>query len=106
MPLLGLLLLLPSTGCNQLNFPPPSQAQNASATPAQLKVVATFLPMYWFTKAVARDLAKVEVLVPPGTEVHEYQATPANVQAIAQADVLVKNGLGLEEFLEGTVKNA
>ena len=55
---------------------------------------------------MAGDLAKVEILVPPGTEVHEYQATPANVQAIAQANVLVKNGLGLEEFLEATVKNA
>ena len=99
-----LLLLLSATGCNQSNSPP--QAQNASLQSQPLKVVATFLPTYWFTKAVAGDLAKIEVLVPPGTEVHEYQATPANVQAIAQADVLVKNGLGLEEFLERTVKNA
>ncbi len=45
-------------------------------------------------------------LVPPGTEVHEYQATPQNVKAIATANVLVKNGLGLEEFLENTIKNA
>lgn len=62
--------------------------------------------MYWFTKAVAGESAKVEILVPPGTEVHEYQATPANVSAIATANVLVKNGLGLEEFLDDTVKNA
>jgi zinc/manganese transport system substrate-binding protein len=105
MPLL-VLLLLPANGCNQSNSPPQSQTQDASAQSQQLKVVATFLPMYWFTKAVAGDLARVEVLIPPGTEVHEYQATPKNVQAIAQADVLVKNGLGLEEFLESTVKNA
>lgn len=105
MPLL-LLLLSATTACNQSNSPPQSQAQDAAAQSQQLKVVATFLPMYWFTKAVAGDLAKVEVLIPPGTEVHEYQATPGNVQAIAQADVLVKNGLGMEEFLEGTLKNA
>lgn len=105
MPLLLLLLLLPATGCNQSNSPPQSQAQDASAQSQQLKVVTTFLPMYWFTKAVTGDLAQVEILIPPGTEVHEYQATPANVQAIATANVLVKNGLGLEEFLEGTVKN-
>jgi zinc/manganese transport system substrate-binding protein len=58
--------------------------------------VATFLPIYWFTRAVAGEGAQVEILVPPGTEVHEYQATPANVQAIATANVLVKNGLGIE----------
>lgn len=70
------------------------------------KIVTTFLPMYWFTRAVAGDAAEVEVLVPPGTEVHEYQATLENVKAIASADILVENGLGLEEFLEGTIKNA
>lgn len=106
MPLLLLLLLLPATGCNQSNSPSQAQAQDASAQSQQLKVVTTFLPMYWFTKAVTGDLAQVEILIPPGTEVHEYQATPANVQAIATANVLVKNGLGLEEFLAGTVKNA
>lgn len=106
VPLLALLLMLSATGCNKSNSTPPSQAQQALPQSKQLKVVATFLPMYWFTKAVAGESAKVEILVPPGTEVHEYQATPANVSAIAQANVLVKNGLGLEEFLSGTVKNA
>lgn len=104
--LLSLLLLSATTGCNKSNSLPSSQAQEAAQGSKQLQVVTTFLPMYWFTKAVAGDSAKVEILVPPGTEVHEYQATPANVQAIAQANVLVKNGLGLEEFLEATVKNA
>lgn len=106
MPLIALLLLSTASGCNQASSPPQRSSQDVSATTAPLKVVATFVPMYWFTKAVAGDLAQVEVLVPPGTEVHEYQAKPADVQAIAQADVLVKNGLGLEEFLSGTVKNA
>lgn len=96
-----LLTLLSSSGCKQSNSAPASPIASQ-----QLKVVATFLPMYWFTKAVAGDLAKVEVLVPPGTEVHEYQAKPKDVQAIGQADVLVKNGLGLEEFLQNTLKNA
>ncbi|XWK90840.1 MAG: metal ABC transporter substrate-binding protein [Phormidium sp.] len=110
---LGLLLvLLPVTGCNQSNSvsgpastPVSGVAQTSLQTP-KLKVVTTFLPMYWFTRAVTGDLAQVEVLVPPGSEIHDYQATPNDVQAIAQADVLVKNGMGLEEFLESTVKNA
>lgn len=105
LPLLTLLLST-ATGCNQFNTAPRSQAGETSPQSQQLRIVATFLPMYWFTKAVAGDSAKVEVLVPPGTEVHEYQATPQTVQAIATANVLVKNGLGLEEFLEDTVKNA
>lgn len=95
------LLLTALFGCNNQTS---SQAQQSSAT--QPKIVATFLPMYWFTKAVAGDKAQVELLIPPGTEVHDYQATPANAQAIASADILVKNGIGFEEFLEATVANA
>lgn len=100
------LLLTALFGCNNQTS---SQAQQ-SPTPApsanQIKVVTTFLPMYWFTKAVTGDTAQVEILIPPGTEVHDYQATPANAQAIANADILVKNGIGFEEFLEATVANA
>lgn len=101
-----LLLLLSAGGCSQPTLTPASEGQNPPPQTKQLKVVATFLPVYWFTKAVTGDKAQVEILVPPGAEVHEYQATPANVGAIATAGVLVKNGMGLEEFLEATVKNA
>ncbi|OKH27746.1 metal ABC transporter substrate-binding protein [Chroogloeocystis siderophila] len=106
--LVALLLLSMASGCNQATQE--TQAQQTQESPApqseQIRVVATFLPIYWFTRAVAGDRAQVEILVPPGSEVHDYQATPADVQAIATADVLVKNGLGMEDFLEGTIKNA
>ncbi|UBF27856.1 zinc ABC transporter substrate-binding protein [Kovacikia minuta CCNUW1] len=85
---------------------PASNLQTAAAPNKQLKVVTTFLPVYLFTKAVAGEAARVDILIQPGTEVHEYQSTPADVQAIAQADVVVKNGLGIEEFLDGTIKSA
>ncbi|HIK27155.1 MAG: zinc ABC transporter substrate-binding protein [Oscillatoriaceae bacterium SKW80] len=100
------LLLSAATGCSQPAPTPPSAESTAIPKTKKLKVVATFLPMYWFTKAVAGEKAQVEILIPPGSEVHEYQATPRNVNALAIADVLVKNGLGLEEFLKDTVKNA
>ncbi|OKH34472.1 ABC transporter substrate-binding protein [Nostoc calcicola FACHB-389] len=114
--LIALLILSMAAGCSESNqnqgttVQQSPQAQEAASTPTaqpgKTKVVTTFLPIYLFTKAVAGNVADVEILVPPGTEVHEYQATPENVKAIATANVLVKNGLGLEEFLKDTVKNA
>ncbi len=101
--LITLLTLSIIVGCSETKT---NQGKTAAPSSPKIKIVATFLPMYWFTKAVAGDAADVEILVPPGTEVHEYQAKPENVKAIATANVLVKNGLGLEEFLEATVKNA
>ena len=76
-----------------------SVAQNRDRT----KIVATFLPIYMFTKGVTGETGEVEMLIPAGTDPHEYQATPENARTIAEADVLVKNGLGLEEFLEKLV---
>ena len=68
------------------------------------KIVATFFPMYMFARAVAGE--NVAILIPPGTEPHEYQAKPASAIAIAEADVLVKNGLGFEEFLDKLIAAA
>ncbi|NJK56244.1 MAG: zinc ABC transporter solute-binding protein [Pleurocapsa sp. SU_5_0] len=70
------------------------------------KIVTTFLPIHLFTQAVVGDTGQVDILISPGTEVHDYQATPKDIQALAQADVLVENGLGIEEFLESLVANA
>ncbi|MEA5576182.1 metal ABC transporter solute-binding protein, Zn/Mn family [Anabaena sp. UHCC 0451] len=99
-----------ASGCNQTQQNTDKNAVQSSQLPVEksekTKVVTTFLPVYLFTKAVAGDAADVEILIPPGTDVHEYQATPDNVRAIATTKILVKNGLGLEEFLEDTVKNA
>lgn len=104
-----LMPIVATMGCSSTSNTAATQAspgsQTASSRP-QLKVVTTFLPMYLFTKAVARDAAQVDILLKPGTEVHEYQATPADVQAIAQANVVVKNGMGLETFLDKTIKSA
>jgi zinc transport system substrate-binding protein len=70
------------------------------------KIVTTFLPIHLFTQAVVGDTGQVDILISPGTEVHDYQATPDDAKLLATADVLVENGLGIEEFLESLVRNA
>ncbi|MBO0352344.1 zinc ABC transporter substrate-binding protein [Phormidium pseudopriestleyi FRX01] len=104
--LIPLLLLPMAIACREPVAETEINTQIAASDAPSLNVVATFLPMYWFTRAVTGDSAQVQALIPPGTDVHEYQARPADVQAIATANILVKNGLGLEEFLENTIANA
>ncbi|WP_019506730.1 metal ABC transporter solute-binding protein, Zn/Mn family [Pleurocapsa sp. PCC 7319] len=77
-------------------------AQNNSSP----KIVSTFLPIHLFTQAVVGDTGEVEILISPGMEVHDYQATPDDAKLLATADVLVENGLGIEEFLSALVTNA
>jgi zinc/manganese transport system substrate-binding protein len=99
-----------SLGSCQTNAPTTNSDSQTQSSPAattdELQVVTTFLPITQFTKAVAGDRAEVEQLMPANTGPHDYQATPEDVQRLANADVLVKNGLELEEFLEDLLANA
>lgn len=79
----------------------------APASPeSDLQVVTTFIPITQFTKAVVGDRAEVTQLMPTNVGPHDYQAKPEDAQNLAQADVLVKNGLEMELFLDDLVQNA
>jgi zinc transport system substrate-binding protein len=88
--------------------PPPVRPSlpDAAASEDVLQVVTTFLPITQFTNAVAGDRAEVVQLLPTNVGPHEYQAKPGDVQAIANADVLVQNGLEMEFFLDDMIDNA
>ncbi len=78
----------------------------ATASEDSLQVVTTFLPITQFTKAVAGDRAEVLQLLPTNVGPHDFQAKPSDIQAVAGADVLVKNGLELEFYLDDMIENA
>ena len=72
-----------------------------SAIATDLIVMTTILPITQFTNAVVGDRAEVIPLVPTNVSPHDFQASPADVQTLANADVLVKNGLEMEFFFGG-----
>ena len=95
--------LITSITCmGAIAFNTTTTAQNNSSP----KIVSTFLPIHLFTQAVVGDTAEVEILISPGMGAHDYQATPDDAKLLAEADVLVENGLGFEEFLSALVANA
>ena len=55
---------------------------------------------------VGGDRVTVTSLVPKGLDVHTYQVTPADLRAVAGADLYVMNGLGLDDWLEKTIRAA
>ena len=57
-----------------------------------LSIVCTSFPCYDFARAVVGDAAGIRLLIKPGSEVHSYEPTPADVLAIAECDLLVYVG--------------
>ncbi|MGT2743601.1 zinc ABC transporter substrate-binding protein AdcA [Streptococcus plurextorum] len=55
----------------------------------KIQVVATFYPVYEFSKAVLGDSGEVELLVKAGTEVHDFEPSTKDLTTIQSADVFV-----------------
>jgi zinc transport system substrate-binding protein len=73
---------------------------------ARMVILTSFAPVHCFASNVAGDVADVSVLVPPNAGPHDYSFSPADIQKIAKADVLVMNGAGLESWLQKGIKSA
>jgi zinc/manganese transport system substrate-binding protein len=72
----------------------------------KVKVVATTPVVADFVRTVGGDRVEVAQILKPGVDPHDYEPSPADVKAIADADLVVQNGVGLEAWLADTVKSA
>ena len=55
---------------------------------------------------IGGDDVTVRQIIQPNVDPHEYEPTPADIQAIGAATVVVKNGVGLEKWLDQTIESA
>ncbi|MBZ0282321.1 MAG: metal ABC transporter substrate-binding protein [Anaerolineae bacterium] len=71
-----------------------------------LNVVATTTLIADVAKNVGGDWVNVSSLIPAGSDVHAFEPTPQDVLKVADANVVLVNGAGLEVFLGDLVENA
>lgn len=84
----------------------PSAAPSSGTTQGHINVVTTSTVFADMVEQVGASRVTVTSLVPKGIDVHTYQAAPADLRAVASADLIVMNGLGLDDWLEGTIRAA
>jgi zinc/manganese transport system substrate-binding protein len=65
-----------------------------------LRVVASFSVLADLAKQIGGADAVVTSLVPLGGEPHDWEPRPRDIAALARADLVVVNGLGLEGWLD------
>jgi zinc/manganese transport system substrate-binding protein len=68
------------------------------ATAEKLKVVTTFSILGDIAGRVGGDAVDVRTLVGPDGDAHVYQATAADARAVAQARIVIVNGLALDDW--------
>lgn len=74
----------------------PDTAGSVTAKADKVKVIATIYPVYEFTRQVGGDKVDVTLLIPPGSEPHDWEPTGKDLAKMKNAKLFIYNGAGIE----------
>ena len=98
----GATVIIPSTGGG-------AGGGDGAAGPVSgrpLRIVATTTHLADFARVLSGGRAEVFDLLKANVDAHDYEPTPADLEAVRRADLVVKNGVGLEDWLDRTLDSA
>ena len=88
--IMSIVLLLLISACGK-------EDENAEKDPNEkIQVIATYSIVYDIVKNVGGDRVEIHTLAPVGSNPHEYDPLPKDVQLTTDADAVFYNGLNLE----------
>jgi ABC-type Zn uptake system ZnuABC Zn-binding protein ZnuA len=70
------------------------------------RVVATTTQVADMAAVIGSDRIDLFRLLKPGIDAHDYEPSPADVEAVAGAQLVVENGVGLERWLHDTIESS
>ena len=70
------------------------------------QVMASFYPIEFLARAIGGPNVTVGVVVPPGTEPHDYEPTPGDAARIADAKVVLLQGASFETWIDAARSHA
>ncbi len=84
-----------TTGCGE--------AEN-NQKEGELVIYTSVYPVYDFTSKLAGEYAQVVNIVPAGVEPHEFELSTQDMVKLAEADLLVYCGAGMENWIDKTLE--
>jgi len=81
-----------------------SASPGGSSTTAKLNVVATTVQITALTRDVGGDRIDLSGLIQPGADPHTFEPTASDLTKIEGADAILRHGLGLDDWLDGTLQ--
>ena len=95
---LGMLAMLLVGAC--------APAGDSPSEGGALRVVATTTVFADIVRNVAGDRATVTSIIPAGAGPEDYEPKPDDARKLADADLIVSNGVGLDDFLDPLIEAA
>src|SRR3989338_8374605 len=81
------------------------QSPSPGPSSNKLQVVASFYPLYFFAQEIGGEKVEVHNITPAGAEPHDYEPTPQDLFKIANSDIIILNGNGLEVWADNLGAN-
>lgn len=101
----GLLSLLTAAAVFWLSSVAKTKQTAPAAQTGQLQIYTSFYPLAYFASEIAGELAVVTDLSQAGGDPHHFEPSVRELRAIADSDLLIINGLGLEGFVDKFAAN-
>jgi zinc transport system substrate-binding protein len=77
-----------------------SKPQLSNTNNSKLQVISSFNPLYEFSQNVGQEKVDVTLLIPVGVEPHDWEPTVKDVQRMQNADLIIINGIGFENWVD------
>ena len=77
-----------------------------AAAQSPLRVVATLPDLWSITRAIVGDLGEVQMATRPGQNPHDMEIRPSQVVMIRRAEILVRNGLEEDAWIDPVVEGS
>ena len=75
------------------------QAQDGQADESKVQVYTTVYPLTYFTERIGAEHVEVQSVYPAGANEHSFEPTQQDMIKLAEADLMLYVGLGLEGFI-------
>jgi zinc transport system substrate-binding protein len=98
-----IFILFLSIACFVMGIGISSSFQSKQTVP--IKMMTSIFPLKEFAHAVVGDWGEVELLLPPGAEIHAWQPKPSDLVKLSSADVFVYIGAELEPWADDILRS-
>lgn len=82
-----------------------SESGYSNSYSGKLKIISTVFPPYDLARQIAGDDAEISILLPPGSEIHNYEPSAKDMIAIRNCDIFLYIGGENEQWAEKLINS-
>lgn len=95
---LSALMMVGIAGC--------SKNDNTAKEDNKVKITVSINPVREFAQAIGGDKVDISMLVPEGTEPHDFEPKAKGLEELTKSDIFAYNGAGMEDWIDKVLEVA